>query len=267
MNCPYCHAQLSDQARFCKDCGHVIHRCPTCGRVLTGRTKYCNFDGTAIPQEILQDLPGPTTAEKKAAGKSNSNTVWIVLAAVLVVCILAAGGLLMANVLGLFGKDTDTAAAESGQNVIQGAPEDSAAPEPNRAQTLQESWGKTDATEDTAPIEKDYTEPAEPEPTEEPAEEPEEEAEYILPESDSRYLTEADIAPLTEAELHIARNEIYARHGRMFASPDLDEYFRSKSWYTPKYSPEEFDAFGASVLNRYEAANIDLIIEAEKKFQ
>lgn len=53
----------------------------------------------------------------------------------------------------------------------------------------------------------------------------EEEAEYILPESASRLLTEADLENLTQEDLRIARNEIYARHGRKFLDEGLQEYF------------------------------------------
>ncbi len=34
--------------------------------------------------------------------------------------------------------------------------------------------------------------------------------------SDSRYITEKEVENLSEAERRLAKNEIYARHGRMF---------------------------------------------------
>lgn len=74
-------------------------------------------------------------------------------------------------------------------------------------------------------------------------------SEYILPDSDTRCLTEEDVTGLSEEEIRIALNEIYARHGRIFQSEDLNVYFASRSWYEPKYSAEEFSAVESSIMN------------------
>lgn len=84
---------------------------------------------------------------------------------------------------------------------------------------------------------------------------------YILPESNTRYLTEEDIAGLSNEELELARNEIYARHGRMFDTDEIREYFESKSWYDGTISPEDFDY---SVLSDIERANVNFLLEHEK---
>lgn len=87
--------------------------------------------------------------------------------------------------------------------------------------------------------------------------------EYIFPNSDSAYLTRDQVAALTPEQLRLARNEIYARHGRIFQDETLAAYFGSKSWYQPLYDGATFDALGDSVLNQYEIANRDLIQEYE----
>ena len=84
---------------------------------------------------------------------------------------------------------------------------------------------------------------------------------YICPESNSRYLTESDLAGLSDWELLIARNEIYARHGRKFNDPDIRAYFESKSWYNGTVDP---DHFSTSVFNTYELKNIEFIQAHEK---
>lgn len=84
---------------------------------------------------------------------------------------------------------------------------------------------------------------------------------YICPGSDSRYLTEADVSGLSDWELLLARNEIYARHGRKFDDPSIRAYFESKSWYNGTIDPDNFDA---SVFNDYEKANIEFIQQHEK---
>ena len=58
-----------------------------------------------------------------------------------------------------------------------------------------------------------------------------EENEYVLPDSANRKLKKSDLKGLSKEELRIARNEIYARHGRMFDDKNLQKYFDSQSWY------------------------------------
>lgn len=89
--------------------------------------------------------------------------------------------------------------------------------------------------------------------------------EYILPESNTRLYTSDELGILTSKQLRIARNEIYARHGRMFSSDDIKNYFSNKSWYTPIYSSSEFDALGDSLLNEFEILNRNIITELESK--
>lgn len=89
---------------------------------------------------------------------------------------------------------------------------------------------------------------------------------YILPGSDSRYLSRSDLEGFTAEDCRLARNEIYARHGRMFQDEALQNYFNSFEWYHPSISPDDFDE---SMLNDYEVANRDLIVayESEKGYR
>lgn len=83
---------------------------------------------------------------------------------------------------------------------------------------------------------------------------------YVLEDSDRRYLTADELSYMSKFELRLARNEIYARHGRMFDSADLQDYFNSMDWYYGITPAAEFDE---SVLNEYEKANLILIREIE----
>lgn len=89
-------------------------------------------------------------------------------------------------------------------------------------------------------------------------------AEYILPDSSSALITGEQLAGLSAEELRIARNEIYARHGRMFNSSELQQYFNSQSWYVPRYTPEEFEKIQYEVLSDTEWENIKRIQKAEE---
>ncbi|MBR3537698.1 MAG: YARHG domain-containing protein [Eubacterium sp.] len=87
-----------------------------------------------------------------------------------------------------------------------------------------------------------------------------EEGEYIIPDSSIRLLTPAELTGMTKEDLRIARNEIYARHGRMFNSADLNTYFAKKEWYHGTIPADEFDE---AVLSDIERKNIQLIIDVE----
>lgn len=86
--------------------------------------------------------------------------------------------------------------------------------------------------------------------------------EYILAGSDSRYILKSELQGFTAEQCRLARNEIYARHGRKFNDENIQDYFNSKDWYTPAIAPDEFEE---SLLNPYEIANRDLIVEYEKE--
>lgn len=88
-------------------------------------------------------------------------------------------------------------------------------------------------------------------------------AEFIMPSSSFKLLTEADIAGFSVKELRLARNEIYARHGRTFKDSDLNEYFKAKSWYKVNSSYN----YKNDVLNINETENINahFLLAAERK--
>lgn len=87
---------------------------------------------------------------------------------------------------------------------------------------------------------------------------------YVLPESATHLYSEAEVSGLSEWDLSIARNEIYARHGRGFADQELAAYFAGQSWYRQQYTPEQFDALSPSPLNDVERANAALLLKVEK---
>lgn len=84
---------------------------------------------------------------------------------------------------------------------------------------------------------------------------------YILPDAPEHVYTAAELSGLSPEELRIARNEIYARHGRIFKSDDLNRYFSGKSWY---HATTPGDRFDMAVLNRDELDNLKVIQIAEQ---
>ncbi len=85
---------------------------------------------------------------------------------------------------------------------------------------------------------------------------------YVLPQSNSRYYSSSELNALSKDELRVARNEIYARHGRIFDSADLNAYFNKMPWYRGTVSSS---SFSDKVFNTYEKKNIEAIQSAEAK--
>ena len=50
-----------------------------------------------------------------------------------------------------------------------------------------------------------------------------------------RLLTESDVAGMTSYELKIMRNEIFARHGYIFKTKPMRDYFSAQPWYKGLY--------------------------------
>ena len=82
---------------------------------------------------------------------------------------------------------------------------------------------------------------------------------YILPESASRKYSRGELEALDNWTLQMAINEIYARHGRKFTTPEVREYFESKSWYRGTLDPAAFDGNESSYFNQYEMSNRELM--------
>ncbi len=80
--------------------------------------------------------------------------------------------------------------------------------------------------------------------------------EYVLPMSDIKPIPEYYLENFSTHTLWLARNEIYARHGREFSNAYLANYFASCSWYTPTVAS---DAFDESVLSQTEKDNLEVI--------
>ena len=83
---------------------------------------------------------------------------------------------------------------------------------------------------------------------------------YIFYDSDKRLLSYEEACDLSLQELCYARNEIYARHDRLFNSAELQNYFDQKNWY---YGSVPADEFSDEVLNETELTNAGLLHDIE----
>jgi hypothetical protein len=81
---------------------------------------------------------------------------------------------------------------------------------------------------------------------------------FILAGSSDRTLKASEVAPLSEAQLRIARNEIYARKGKIFQAPDLQAHFGQFNWYQPVASEvtlSPIEQNNVALIQSYENTN------------
>lgn len=83
----------------------------------------------------------------------------------------------------------------------------------------------------------------------------------VLPDSATHEYTEGELSGLSDYELYIARNEIFARHGRTFTNDDLANHFAQQSWYEPTVSPEAFDEDALNAVEKKNALTIRSVEE------
>src|SRR5713226_925518 len=76
---------------------------------------------------------------------------------------------------------------------------------------------------------------------------------------ENKLISEAMLRGLSLHELRLLRNEIYARHGRIFKTIWIQQYFGGQSWYDPKEDFKDEDISGS------DKTNIETIVAYENK--
>ena len=87
---------------------------------------------------------------------------------------------------------------------------------------------------------------------------------YYYPELSERVWSEEDINGFNKTDLSIARNELFAKYGRVFEDPFLKNVFGVKSWYEPRYTAEEFGNLWQELLTDIEKENLRTILAYEE---
>jgi hypothetical protein len=76
---------------------------------------------------------------------------------------------------------------------------------------------------------------------------------------ENKLVTEAMLRGLSLHELRLLRNEIYARHGRIFKTLWIQQYFGGQMWYDPKEDFKDEDVTGT------DKTNIETIVALETR--
>ena len=75
-----------------------------------------------------------------------------------------------------------------------------------------------------------------------------------------KYYTKEEFENEPMLVIHLAKNEIYARHGYIFTNEDLYNYFMGCIWYNPTYEGTDFDD---SIFNECEKANLEILADLD----
>ncbi|MCM1549909.1 MAG: YARHG domain-containing protein [Clostridium sp.] len=87
--------------------------------------------------------------------------------------------------------------------------------------------------------------------------------EYVIAISSIYPLNEDYLQYLSDNDLWIAKNEIYARHGRQFNNEYLQQYFNRCTWYEGTIPAEQFEE---STLSQLEQDNIGRLEAAKEEY-
>ena len=286
MICPRCGAQVPEGTKFCPKCGTSLKTiCPNCGGEIPLGKRFCPYCG-----KDFYETPGPGKNKKKRS------PAVMILAALLAVLVIGVAAGAAAYFL-VFQKEPEVRVASEDREEEEREDADDADGEETEEDGEEAEEQETEAAAEEETLQ--GTEPAGIASQEAPAaapsgagsdrEQPEETqaqriiiieretaasqpaqagqysydtaaGEYIIPDSDSRYLSADELAAYSKDQLRLARNEIYARHGRRFSDEALQAYFDSCSWYRGTVAPENFDV---NVLNDYEKENLLTIKDVE----
>lgn len=77
----------------------------------------------------------------------------------------------------------------------------------------------------------------------------------------SKVYSASDFEGLSPEVIHIAKNELYARHGYSFRDADLSNYFMGQIWYSPSVMPTDFSE---KTFTETEVKNLDMLNSIDK---
>ena len=260
MFCMHCGASLEDGSRFCTSCGRSLDDAKT--QVMppanAPRNRYPQagqgYTRPASSWEPVQQGQPVSGRYSYPGGAQEPSSRGPVIALVVAAALVAIAAVVVVFVIRPFdpvSTSTPSSAAASAQAGGKSAQASAAAPNVLPREEEDESAGTTTQKPSSASTRESSTPSAQ------------KGGDYVIPDSASRYLSRSELQRMELFDLYLARNEIYARHGRGFKNQDLRDYFGKKSWYHERYTPDQFERLSPSPLNDYERKNADLMLEVE----
>lgn len=258
MFCTNCGAKVPDDTKFCTNCGAELGR-RAARPEDTASMPVVDPQPTTRVSGYAPAAPSSAPAPREKAGAAGVVAVVMSLVALAAVVALV----VVLDPFGLRGTEgSDEAVQTQQEQPAEQANEQDAEKNDDAAESddADPSGGDNNVVVVVGQDEQD----AEGADSQEDADPQEDSSTYILSDSGSHRYTDGELSDLSDWELYLARNEIFARRGREFRNEDLQRYFESKSWYTPTYSPDDFDARASELLNDVERANAETILKLEQ---
>ena len=213
--CPYCRADITAEQKFCGNCGKKIPEVPI-ATVVEEHPQLIPSSDEASGQEYVQQPTNPIVPSPEK--KSNNTLVFSLVAVILI---------LLVGLMTVMSRKDESESKKTEIIVDNNAD--------NNVDTDVSEYDEFQSDDEFQLDNEEYM------------------AYGFYDVACGRLLDEQDIADCTKGELRIMRGWIYARHGYIFKSQDLRDYFSKIGWYEPRYSDV------SSLLSDVEKKNVEFL--------
>ena len=250
MFCSKCGKQVRDGMNYCTNCGEPVKKDE--GGVNLKKDDDKVSSAATLPHG---NVSGKSNKAKKAKKNKGVKIVFITIAGIILALLLILFALVQTGIISISIDDSTNQ-----ESVLDKKSKSSKREKEKERRAKEKESEEGDVTTET------QTEPVSTEAqTVQPATMPSTVAinnEFILPDSSVRVLDKSELAGFSAEQCRLARNEIYAKHGRMFDDARLQNYFNSRSWYHGTIPAKQFND---NMLSDIEIQNRNLIIAFEKE--
>lgn len=250
MFCSKCGKQVRDGMNYCTNCGEPVKKDE--GGVNLKKNDDKVSSAATLPHG---NVSGKSNKAKKAKKNKGVKIVFITIAGIILALLLILFALVQTGIISISIDDSTNQ-----ESVLDKKSKSSKREKEKERRAKEKESEEGDVTTET------QTEPVSTEAqTVQPATMPSTVAinnEFILPDSSVRVLDKSELAGFSAEQCRLARNEIYAKHGRMFDDARLQNYFNSRSWYHGTIPAKQFND---NMLSDIEIQNRNLIIAFEKE--
>ena len=250
MFCSKCGKQVRDGMNYCTNCGEPVKKDE--GGVNLKKNDDKVSSAATLPHG---NVSGKSNKAKKAKKNKGVKIVFITIAGIILALLLILFALVQTGIISISIDDITNQESVLDKKSKSSKREKE---KERRAKEKESEEGDVTTQAQTEPVSTEAQ-------TVQPATMPRTVAinnEFILPDSSVRVLDKSELAGFSAEQCRLARNEIYAKHGRMFDDARLQNYFNSRSWYHGTIPAKQFND---NMLSDIEIQNRNLIIAFEKE--
>lgn len=250
MFCSKCGKQVRDGMNYCTNCGEPVKKDE--GGVNLKKDDDKVSSTATLPHG---NVSGKSNKAKKTKKNKGVKIVFITIAGIILALLLILFALVQTGIISISIDDSTNQESVLDKKSKSSKRENE---KERRAKEKESEEGDVTTQAQTEPVSTEAQ-------TVQPATMPSTVAinnEFILPDSSVRVLDKSELVGFSAEQCRLARNEIYAKHGRMFDDAGLQNYFNSRSWYHGTIPAKQFND---NMLSDIEIQNRNLIIAFEKE--